>query len=264
MDSFPIHKNEQSTFVTQFLCRSIEEQIKKTDVLSHLYMLTNCFPIDKAPECRSSMEACRVQTKKTGMCANNNKKQVSWTNNSKVLMCTGTSMTQWPFQGSTLIPHWPFCGVLPLPFTCYCLSTPRGHWSENKSFSKKCLCGFPSVHVSVLTLHKQLLYWLWTRPGGSAKHYWRVPGTSRQSQFHLPQQKSQSSSYWSSLPSSAERAHYSSGGFYVHTGVLFHSHPTKTQTAHTHSCCWTDLLKLLIKLHQTLIPNTCATYQFVF
>lgn len=27
-------------------------------VLSHLYMLTNCLPMDSAPECRSSMEAC--------------------------------------------------------------------------------------------------------------------------------------------------------------------------------------------------------------
>lgn len=201
---------------------------KKTDVLSHLYMLTNCFPIDKAPECRSSMEACRVQTKELE-CVQITTKNKSAEQIIPVLMCTGTSMTQWPFQGSTLIPQRPFWGVLPLPFTCYCLSTPRGHWSENKSFSKKSLCGFPSVHVSVLTLHKQLLYWLWTRPGGSGKHYWRVPGTSRQSQFHLPQQKSQSSSYCSSLPSSAERAHYSSGAFYVHTGVLFHSHPTKTQ-----------------------------------
>lgn len=215
MDSFPIHKNEQSMF---FFFYTVSVSI---------YRRTNkknwcTFPPVYVNKLFSHRQGSRVQVqygglqgtnKRTGMCANNNKKQVSWTNNSKVLMCTGTSMTQWPFQGSTLIPQWPFWGVLPLPFTCYCLSTPRGHWSENKSFSKKSLCGFPSVHVSVLTLHKQLLYWLWTRPGGSGKHYWRVPGTSRQSQFHLPQQKSQSSSYCSSLPSSAERAHYSSGAF---------------------------------------------------
>lgn len=65
MDSFPIHKNEQSMFFFFYTVSvsSYRRTNKKTDVLSHLYMLTNCFPIDKAPECRSSMEACRVQTK---------------------------------------------------------------------------------------------------------------------------------------------------------------------------------------------------------
>lgn len=213
MDSFPIQKNEQSMFVTQFLCRSIEEQIKNWCTFPPVYV-NKLF---------SHRQGSRVQVQYGGLQGTNKQKlesvQITTKNKSAeqiIPKCWCALVQAWHsdrFKGQHWFPRWPFCGVLPLPFTCYCLSTPRRHWSENKSFSKKCLCGFPSVDLSVLTLHKQLLYWLWTRPGGSGKHYWRVPGTSRQSQFHLPQPQSQSSGYCSSLPSSAERVHYSSGGF---------------------------------------------------
>lgn len=102
MDSFPIHKNEQSMFVTQFLCRSIEEQIKNWCTFPPVYV----------NKLLSHWQGSRVQVqygglqgtnKKTGMSANNNKKQVSWTNNSKLVQAWHSDR----FKGE----HWSLSGL---------------------------------------------------------------------------------------------------------------------------------------------------------
>ena len=71
-----------------------------------------------------------------------------------------------------LFPLWPFRGVLTLPFTCLLLVSSFGtlfHKPEKKWFSQKSPCCFPSLHLSVLTLHKQFLYWLRTRHAGDGE-----------------------------------------------------------------------------------------------
>lgn len=108
-------------------------------------------------------------------------------------------------------------GVLTLPFTCYCLSTPLGrcsvfHRPKKKSFSQKSPCCFPSLHLSVLTLHKQFLYWLRSRPTGDGE---QALGHARDIQTSWNKNKtcficqsvsvSWRSAYCARLPSSVKR-----------------------------------------------------------
>lgn len=113
-------------------------------------MLTNCFPIDNAPECKSSMEACGGLGGGRGT-----QKLVQMRHHWRTI----NVRTRCPNTASSLCP-----------IACYCRPTPVGHplcfstHLEKKSFSQKSSDCFPSLHFNILTIHERLLYWHRTRP----------------------------------------------------------------------------------------------------
>lgn len=114
-------------------------------------MLTNCFPIDNAPECKSSMEACG------GL------REGGW---------GGQKLVQTRHQWRTINARTrcPNTASSLCPIACYCWPTPAGPplcfstHLEKKSFSQKSSDCFPSLLFSILTIHEHLLYWHRTRP----------------------------------------------------------------------------------------------------
>lgn len=146
-------------------------------------MLTNCFPIDNAPECKSSMEAWRGQLKIKQELRVNNK----GVNKQKMLL-----NHMWP-------PHPSAAFVVKL---CFC---PPLHISELilrdsvgakiKAFSPRSPCWLWLICLNALKLHKQLLYlWGQTRPKGSSRACWEQTFLCNPfSQFMI----------WSGFPSSS-------------------------------------------------------------